>query len=164
MHITNIDCSMEENIEINRWSHIKDKGIPYELFDAKPLAEEMTFQLEPLLTQPEAHHYAHAQVEDNACLKEEPAPLHTSESFDSGCGSVEGETEHKALEAEEKENYSEFKADEVESFLMNQYNESLNEVAEVKSFFTNQCNEFLNIRIEELCQLEKIAKEVSMDD
>ena len=31
-------------------------------------------------------------------------------------------------------------------------------------FLTNQCNEFLDVRIEELRQSEKIAKEVSMDD
>jgi len=31
-------------------------------------------------------------------------------------------------------------------------------------FLTNQCNEFLDVRIQELRQSEKIAKEVSLDD
>ena len=77
-------------------------------------AEEMAFQLELLRARREAHARARAQVEDNARSKEEPAPLRTSKSFDSGYGSigdeagresVETETEAEAeAEAEEKEN------------------------------------------------------------
>ena len=72
-------------------------------------AEETTFQLELLRAQREAYARARArtQVEDDARSKEEPAPLRTSESFDSGYGSVggdEAECETVEAEAEDKEN------------------------------------------------------------
>ena len=68
-------------------------------------AEETAFQLELLRAQREAR--ARAQVEVNARSKEEPAQLRTSESFDSGYGSVGDEAEREAVKpeavAEEKE-------------------------------------------------------------
>ena len=92
-------------------------------------AEETAFQLELLRAQREAHARARAQVAEEPA--QEPAALRTSESFDSGYGSVGDQAECEATEAEDKENApvkrsyacydesdSEVEADEVKSVVL----------------------------------------------
>lgn len=93
-------------------------------------AEETAFQLELLRAQRDAR--ARAQVvEDDARSKEEPASLRTSESFDSGYGSVGDEAECEAAEAEEAEDKE--NAPVKRSYACYDESDSEVEAAEVKS-------------------------------
>jgi hypothetical protein len=67
-------------------------------------ADETAAQFEILHAQREAQSRARAQAKHDTLPKEEHTQLRTSDSFDSGYGSVGHEAEHEAVEAEDKEN------------------------------------------------------------